>query len=272
MSATNPFIPTTLVSQDLERLKFAQNLRANPADYSAYVNERVNTMTDEVFNRKRTTFQKAQIDLGRYMDMDHNANFYKARSGDVDRMSDILGANNKRIEQGLKADKDISKRQFEINEWYNYNKLETLFFLQVFFIASLSMAIIIFLQKNSTLTPALAALLTGIVFVAVAGLGVYRYYYTRSTRDKRLWHRRYFGSAEAPKPANICSGGATVDMDINSIIPKSVTQCADDASNRFSSWQAGLEKEMMAYQETGASPNGINGQKGLGGLVCDNLS
>jgi hypothetical protein len=272
MSGTNQFIPTTLVNQDLERLAFAQNLRSNPADYSAYVNERVNTMTDEVFQRKRATFQKAHIDLARYMDMDHNANFYKARSGDVDRMSDVIGANNKRIEQGLAADKDISKRQFEINEWYNYNKLETLFFLQVFFIASLCMAIIIYLQKNATLTPALAALLTGIVFFVVVALGLYRYYYTKRTRDNRLWHRRYFGTAESPKPATLCSGGATVDLDINSIIPKSVTQCADDAANRFRSWQGNLEKEMMAYQETGATPNGINGTKGIGGLVCDNLS
>jgi len=272
MSATNEFIPSTLVNQDLERIKFAQNLRSNPADYSAYVNERVNSMTDEVFNRKRTTFQKAQIDLGRYMDMDHNANFYKARSGDVDRLSDMIGANNTRIEQGLLSDKNNGKRQFEINEWYNYNKLETLFFLQVFFIASLCMAIILYLQKNSTLTSAMASLLTGILFVIVAGLGLYRYSYTKSTRDPRLWHRRYFGSAAAPKPSAVCSKDGTVDMDINSIIPKPITQCVDDAANRFNSWQSDLEKEMMAYQETGASPNGINGQKGLGGILCSNLA
>jgi hypothetical protein len=272
MSATNEFIPTTLVNQDLERLKFAQNLRRNPADYSAYVNERVDGMTDEVFNKKRAAFQKAQIDLGRYMDMDHNANFYKARSGDVDRLSDVIGANNKRIEQNLNADKDISKRQFEINEWYNYNKLETLFFLQVFFISSLCMAIIIYLQKNSTITNAVASLLSGALMLIVVGLGVYRYYYTKRTRDQRLWHRRYFGTAKAPKPAKLCSKGGEIDMDINSIVPKSVTECADDAAQRFSSWQDSIEKEMMAYQETGASPSGINGQKGIGGLVCDNLA
>ncbi len=273
MSARNEFIPSTLVNQDLERIKFAQNLRANPADYKAYVDERVNGMTNEVFNRKRATFQKAQIDLGRYMDMDHNANFYKARTGDVQRLSELIGANNKRIEQGLLSDKNNSKRQFEINEWYNYNKLETLFFLQVFFISALCMAIILFLQKNSTLTPAMASLLTGILFVIVAGLGLYRYSYTKSTRDPRLWHRRYFGtSAAPPKPANVCSNGGTVDMDINSIIPKAVTQCADDAANRFNSWQSNLEKEMMSYQETGATPNGINGQKGIGGFVCNNLA
>ena len=272
MSATNPYIPSTQVYQDLERLKFSQNLRQNPADYSAYVNQRVDDMTNEVFNRKRAAFQKAQIDLGRYMDMDHNANFYKARSGDVDRMSDIIGANNKNIKDSLERDRDISKRQFEINEWYNYNKLETLFFLQVFFISSLCMAIVIFLHKNGTLTNALSALLTGMILFIVAGLGLYRYFYTTRTRDHRLWHRRYFGTAKAPKPAKLCSNGGEIDMDINSIIPKDVTECADQAVQRYSNWQDSLEKEMLAYQETGTTPNGINGQKGIGGLICDIMS
>lgn len=70
----NPYAPIASVYQDLERMKFAQDLRKTPDDYSSYVNTRVDQMTDEIFNRKRVAFQKAQIDLGRYMDMDHNAN------------------------------------------------------------------------------------------------------------------------------------------------------------------------------------------------------
>jgi hypothetical protein len=261
--ATNEYIPPTLVNQDLERLQFMQDLRRNPSEYKAYVNERVDTMTNEVYNRKRAAFQKAQIDLGRYMDMDHNANFYKARSGDVDRLSEAIDQNNVRIEEEINRDKDNSKRQFEINEWYNYNKLETLFFLQLFFISSLCMAIVIYLQKNSLITNAVASLLSVGLMLIIAGTGMYRYYYTRSTRDPRLWHRRYFGTAEAPKPSAVCSNDGTVDVDINSLIPKSVTECADEAVQRFSSWQDSIENEMLAYQETGATPASIHGGKGL---------
>jgi hypothetical protein len=271
--STNEYIDSALAQQDLERLKFSLNLRNNPNDYNKYVQERVDQMSDEVFNRKRAAFQKAQIDLGRYMDMEHNASYYKTRSADVERLTQSIVSNNDGIVQKLKQDKENSKRQFEINEWYNYNKLETLFFLQVFFISSLTMAILIFFHKSGALTNQMAALLTTIILLIVVGLGVYRYYYTRNTRDPRLWHRRYFGTAEAPPSRGLCSNGGTIDVNLNDIIPKSVTECVDDATARFDSWQDSLEKEMLAYQQSGETPKSImGGNKGLGSAVCSKLA
>lgn len=253
----NPFIPATSLLQELERLKFAQNLRKNPSDYAAYVNQRVDELSDEVFSRKRAAFQKAQIDLGRYMDMDHNANFYKSRNADVDRLISKIEENNNRISQSVAFDKDITKRQFEINEWYNYNKLETLFFLQLFFITALSGAIVVFLQKNAMITSTLAGLLYIILAVVAGGTGLYRYYYTRNTRDPRLWHRRNFGSAEPPKPAVKCDNSGNIVFDVNNIIPKTFTECADDATQRYEKWQENIQQEMSNYQTSGgATPPG----------------
>lgn len=247
----------TQVFQELERLKFAQNLRKNPSDYAAYVNQRVDEMSEEVFAQKRAAFQKAQIDLGRYMDMDHNANFYKSRNADVDRLTSRIEENNNRLNQGIAADKDITKRQFEINEWANYNKLETLFFLQLFFIAALTGAIVVFLEKNAIITSTLAGLLYIALAIIAAGTGLYRYYYTSRTRDPRLWHRRYFGSAAPPKPAAQCDKSGNIIFDVNSVIPKAATQCADDATQRFDRWQENLQKEIMNYQTSGgATPPG----------------
>jgi hypothetical protein len=271
--ANNPYIPIVSVYEDLERLQFSKNLRSDPQQYSAYVQERVQTLTDEVFNRKRAAFQKAHIDLARYMDMDHNANFYKARSGDVDRLTDGIGANNERIKQTLARDKDVSRRQFEINEWYNYNKLETLFFLQVFFIVSLLMAIIIFLQKNGTLTGSMSGLLTTLLFLVVAGLGVYRYYYTRRIRDTRLWHRRYFERTTPPPPPPRCSPDGQVNLDINDVLPKEVTECADQAVGNFNKWSEKLQNSITDYQTAGTPPKSIFGEgESATGLICDQLN
>jgi hypothetical protein len=270
-STYNYYAPLAAIFQDLERMKFAQDLRRQPADYTAYVNTRIDELSTEIFNRKRTAFQKAHIDLGRYMDMDHNANYYKARSGDVDRLTGVLADNNARVAQSLERDRDLSRRQFEINEWYNYNKLETLFFLQVFFMASLGMAIVIFLQKSAAITNALAALLTVLILVVVGGVGLYRYRYTKRTRDPRLWHRRYFEGAGPVKPVAKCDNNGNLDIDINKLIPKDVTQCADDAAGRFNKWQDSVEKEMLAYQTTGATPSRITGENTLLGSVCSNL-
>jgi hypothetical protein len=269
-STYNNYAPLAAVFQDLERLKFTQDLRQNPAEYASYVNTRIDTLTDEIYNQKRVAFQKAHIDLSRYMDMDHNANLYKIRSADVDRLTGSITENNERIAQTLAHDKDLSRRQFEINEWYNYNKLETLFFLQLFFIAVLSMAIIVFLQKNATITNSLAGLLTLLILVIITGVGIYRYFYTTRTRDSRLWHRRYFNTAKPPRAAVQCDRGGNIDVDVNSLIPKEVTQCVDDAAQRFNSWQDALKQEIVAYQTTGATPSRILGDK-LGGPLCKNL-
>jgi len=278
-STTNPYIPMASVMQDLERLKFSQNLRKNPEEYNAYVTQRVDEMTNEVFNRKRASFQKAHIDLGRYMDMDHNANYYRTRSGDVDRLTEAIGANNQAVAQGLARDKDVTKRQFEINEWYNYNKLETLFFLQLFFIAALAMAIVIFLQKNGTITNTMASLLTVLLGAITLIVGVYRYYYTRRLRDNRLWNRRYYGGLKkAVVKPKLCKDG-DLTLDLNDLIPKSVTECADQGATRlagavakgeaaFDSWQTNLKDEMKNYQTGNVAPKV---QHPLG-FVCDNLN
>jgi len=197
-SSSNPWIPFTVMSQELERLEFSKNLRKNPGEYSAYVNERIGSMTKEVYDTKQDAFKKSQIDLARYMDMDHNANFYRVRNKDVDRLTKSVAENNARIAEGIKIDKQNSKRQFEINEWYNQNKLETLFFLQLFFVSSLIMIIIVSVQKRAMLSPLIASILSVALAVIVIGVGVYRYYYTEGARDPRLWSRRRFGRVEPP--------------------------------------------------------------------------
>lgn len=268
---SNPYVDKAIEYQDLERIKFAQELKNRPADYNKLVQDRVSKMTNEILDRKRTAFQKAQIDLGRYMDMDHNANFYKMRNADTERLLQSVAENNIRLKGALEWDKNLTKRQFEINEWYNYNKLETLFFLQLFFMAILGMVVVVYLQKNQTITNALAALLTFFIAGAVIATGVYRYYYTRRVRDTRLWHRRYFGPATPPKPLAKCKPDGSLEFDINEVLPKEFTQCADDAAGRFNSWQDSIQGEMQAFMEKGTAPKRLLGTD-VGSAICDNLS
>ncbi len=258
----NNYGSTASLYQDLERMRFSQDLRKNPEDYAEYVNTRVDELSKEIFDKKRVAFQKAHIDLGRYMDMDHNANFYKARAGDVDNLTSQIAGNNERIKNELIRDKDITKRQFEINEWSNYNKLETLFFLQLFFISTLVLAIIIYFHKTGVLNNALAALLTGILLTVIVIVGIYRSYYTRRTRDTRLWHRRYFGKTEPAKNPLRCDKDGNIEFDAQELIPKDVASCASDLTKRFTSWQDNLETQMASFQE------GENGGKSQRRAVC----
>jgi hypothetical protein len=251
MAASNPFIEQALIQQDLEKIRFSENLRKNASDYSQFVNDRVNQMTDEAFNRKRTAFQKAHIDLGRYMDMDHNASHYKIRNADINRLNERIEINNQRIANNVYMDRDITKRQYEINEYFYHNKLETLFFMQVFFISMLATAVIMYGQKTGIITAKIAGLLTGILVVIVLVVGVSRYFYTARTRDRTHWHKRYFPKEGAPPPAtNSCKGGP-MEIDINSLIPKSITACGDEMAGRVDMLKNALQSELHSYQQTG---------------------
>ena len=103
-------------------------------------------------------------------------------------------------------------------------------------------------------------------------MGVYRYYYTRRIRDARLWHRRYFEKQTPPPPPPVCSPNGTLQFDLNQVIPKGVTECADQAAQNYSKWQDNLENSLAAYQTSGKPPASLFGPAGsLGGMVCDQM-
>ena len=202
---SNPAIAAVVQNQQLERLNFASGLRQDPAGYSAYQQQRIGQIVSDITGRKQSAFQKAQIDLGRYMDMHHNVNFYKTRSTDIDTITGAMLQNNNNLMGNIVHDKDLSKRQFEINEWYNYNKLETLFYLQLVFMSSMAASIVMYLTKRGTISGGGAMIIYSLLALTVLVVGAYRYFFTNNTRDVKLWHRRYFASTPpAPVPAKDC--------------------------------------------------------------------
>jgi len=264
MNTENPFIPSVLAQQDLAELQYSGDLRRNQAGYNSFKNERINTLTSDVFNRKRVAYQKADIDLKRYMDMDHNAALTAIRTEDATNLATKIQGHNDGLKNSMDQDVDLSRRQFEMNEWANYNKLETLFFLQILFISSLSLGVILFLYKNNTLTNTIASLLVAVIGVVVVASLVYRYYFTSKLRDGRLWHRRKFeedveAGSQNPKVCYNASGvpldgDGSLTIDLNAIIPKPLTQCADSRYLKFKDWQNNLKAEMQNFQTVGSAP------------------
>ena len=250
---TNPGIAAVIQDQQLERLNFATGLRRDPAGYSQFQQQNINAIVSDITSRKQSAFQKAQIDLGRYMDMHHNVNFYKTRSGDVDNITDAILQNNQKIATLIKQDNMNSRRQFEINEWYNYDKLETLFFLQVVFMASLAVAIVMFWTKKGMITVGLAGVLYGILGLGVVGIGLYKYFYTEGARDVKLWHRRRFESTPAPPTPTVCptdTGNNAISnaMDYAMDAALKAQGCGNNITQGLNTFTMGAAKQMSAIQ------------------------
>lgn len=266
---SNPWIGMAQQFQEIEKIRFSYDLRKNPDDFNRYVSERIERITGETLDKKRAAFQKAHTDLGRYMDMDHNANYYKMRNEDLLGLQGQMGERSRAVVSGIKHDKDLTRRQVEINEWYYGDKLETLFFLQMFFMILLAEAIVLFLQKNSFITSHFAAFLTFILFSVVTAVGLYRWRYTSDMRDSRFWQKRNFREKELYVPIKPESSASKCD-DQTDFIPKGLKECAAKAQADAAAVAGYVEESAQPYGQIAlgaAAGMGAGGAMAAGGVA-----
>jgi NADH:ubiquinone oxidoreductase subunit 3 (subunit A) len=246
-----------LNAQELAAIRFSQDIQSDPASYQAYVKNNVDQLMNETLQRKRDAFQKTLVDTGRYMDMDHNAQLYKTRSSDVDKLQKVIYDVNSKYEAGIDSDKKLTRRQFEINEWAYHNKLETLFLLQLLFVSVLVLVVFLFLSKNGYISSTIAGSLSILFFLGVAYVGYVRWNYTNSSRDQHMWSRRVYPKEEGVQPnANgHCDAQGNYVIDLKGLIPDVITQNAQSISDKMQSVFSNLDAQAMAYQTNGTIPN-----------------
>jgi hypothetical protein len=171
------------------------------------------------------------------------------RSHDVNNANQFIQQFSQNVANGSQRDLDLSRRQFEINEYHYHNKLDTLFFLQIFFIAVISMAIIVYLNRTGFLTTQMTGILTGILAILLVVIGVTRYFYTTRTRDRRLWHRRYFQTEKAPGPELVrCAGASGADsaltVNLHALFSENQMKCSQDVKKRVNAWNTTMQSEI----------------------------
>jgi len=244
-----------LHAQELEAIKYSQDIQSDPASYQAYVKQNVDNLMNETLQRKQDAFKKTLVDTGRYMDMDHNAQLYKTRSSDVSKLEKVIQDVNTKYEAGIDSDKKLTRRQFEINEWAYHNKLETLFLLQLLFISILILVLFLFLSKNGYISTMVAGSLSVLLFLIIAYVGYVRWSYTNSTRDSHKWSRRSFPAEEggAPSTNAHCDAQGNYVIDLKGLLPDIITQNAQSISDKMQGVFSDLDAEARAY-ETGKAP------------------
>jgi hypothetical protein len=97
-------------------------------------------------------------------------------------------------------------RQSEINEWQAQNKMDTLFFLQLLFLALTLTVILVYLRQTGILPNSVMWMLVGFMVLILAGILWNRTSYTNVSRDPRYWNRRYIGLTDSGLSAKVqCS-------------------------------------------------------------------
>jgi hypothetical protein len=194
--------------QDIEKVQFLQSLQADPAKYSAYVNDKGRQILSEVIDSKRAAFVKASGDMARMMDMDHNSLAALDRSQDLLTTQGQIIQEQSRLFDSRKHNTDLTRRQVEINNWYYENKRETLFVLQLILLVMLTVVVILAMNSYGWMSQEGADYLMLGVIVVGLGTWLYRWYYTAYVRDARYWNRRTFkeDGKFAPPSGQICIG------------------------------------------------------------------
>jgi len=194
--------------QDIEKVQFLQTLQADPARYAAYVNEKSGRILAETVDTKRASFVKMSGDMARMIDMDHNSLAALNRTNDLSITQDHIINEQDRMANTKTLNKDMTRRQVEINNWYYENKRETLFVLQLLLLVVLTLVVVLGCTSYGWITQDAADYLMGFVIIVGAGTWMYRWYYTTNIRDPRYWSQRRFpqDGKIAPPSGKLCIG------------------------------------------------------------------
>ena len=92
----------------------------------------------------------------------------------------------------------VLNRQVEINEWSNFNKLDTLYILQVIFIGLCLVCILAYLMLQGLITPYLFKFISYTIGLIVLVMIALRWRYTSLSRNKRYWHKAEFPRVNKP--------------------------------------------------------------------------
>ena len=141
----------------------------------------------------------------------------------------------------------------------------------------LAASIIMYLAKKGTISGGLAVISYSILGIMLVLVGGYKYFYTEGARDVKLWHRRYFGSTQAPQnvpaPCADVSGSDVWENAMNDAFAYAdkVQQCAGNVSSNLDNDFRNAGKAATA-EMVGIQTGKINALNKTGSFINSQLS
>jgi len=189
-------IQQTKLFSDLELQAYLASL--SDTDRQSYVTNNIRTIVSEIGLNKQNNFNNVLNQI-KYADNNiTNANKYLNKVSDYTEVAnDIDSITNKNLELNS-INTDVLKRQVEINEWSSFNKLDTLYILQVIFIGLTLVCILAYLMLRDLISPYLFKFISYTIVVIVFIMLALRWRYTSLSRNKRYWHKAEFPRLNKP--------------------------------------------------------------------------
>jgi hypothetical protein len=223
--------------QDIELNNALTTLKNNPAALNSFIQQQKTDIVGKVMDVRNDTFTKVYGDMVRASDVQKNIYYYYTRNHDINDLQGQLLEKVSKDADTAALQSDTTLRQYEINEWTSSNRMDTLFFLQILFIALLVEGIFMGLMKKGILTGPSFTMVSFILFAVVVGIVVYRARYTALIRSNRYWNQRAFPRSKGPViPLPNCPDLANLGTDIKKRVEgaeQSVINATNQTRNRL---------------------------------------
>jgi hypothetical protein len=232
-------ISTAQQAADIEMTTFLSNM--SDSERSTYAGQNMTAAINRVQAAKSDRFQYLSEDLTGADNNITSTAYYITRTQDLtDLANDVDAVAAKQVNTSV-INTDLMKRQKEINEWSNSNKLDTLFFLQVLFLTLTFISSMVFLNSRGLISSYLLNLFIVLASAFAVFVLITRARYTSVLRDGRYWNRIRFGQnmnppgfkappprcpgepepqpAPAAKPASTCNNNIAALGDLPAALP-----------------------------------------------------
>jgi len=188
----------TLVDTDLQA--YFNSMSAS--DRAAYAQANVANVVANVMAVKADTFTSAYQRAVNQGQAYTNAATYKLSLTDLTTAkTDFSTLVGKQVNSAT-AQSALADRQYEINQWSNSNKLDTLYFLQILFICISFIASMAFLKSKGIVSLSLFALFSTIAGIIAILVLILRARYSSVIRDGRYWNKMKFPSVSTSTPVS----------------------------------------------------------------------
>lgn len=251
MANLDQAIQYTQLFQDVEFSHALQQFRNNPDKLQRFLQESQDKLYKDITTQKDGTFQKVYGDLERASDTQRSVYYYHRRNGDLNKLQEQVYNSQKGSADALINDRDLAKRQYEINQWSSSNKMDTLFIYSQLFIILCTTILLGFVWQRGILPPIAIYIISFIlVFIFIFTI-VNRAQFTRFLRDGRFWNRRKFQPNKGLPIPNVCNGELMNSVsgaydDLTSSARAAVKNASSGLQQGIGSAAAGLQQGIAA--------------------------
>lgn len=251
MASLDQIIDTTQLLQDVETSQALQQM--DPQSLQRYLQNAQDRLYRDVTASKDGAIQKAYGDLEQASTTQHAIFYYQQRNQDLSNIQGQVYQDRKGNADAVLHDRDLAKRQFEMNQWETGNKMDTLFVYQQLLIILCATIVLSYLWNRNIIS---AYVFFGVVFVLTCIFVftiVDRSQYTNSLRDSRYWSQRLFPSYSVVPLPDVCGAGGVgrefsdFEKDIDSDIRGLQNEAAQGIQQAQSDYNSAVQGAQTDY-------------------------